>query len=154
MIHVHDSNIIIKNGDFFAHMYMYVVDYTCIYIHVAVLFNIWIEQLDYHNIVSPWMYLDWNHLIHLSLHVQNNPQLSNMEFGRRLAVERELEKTPYFALTNACEQVSCVLICLAVARHTHGEHAGVNRQPAGHWLLQGESCNNEASVHVIHIVVV
>ena len=41
----------------------------------------------------------------VSLCVQNNPQLSNMEFGRRLAVERELEKTPYFALPNACEYV-------------------------------------------------
>ena len=41
----------------------------------------------------------------VSLCVQNNPQLSNMEFGRRLAVERELEKTPYFSLPNACEYV-------------------------------------------------
>lgn len=32
---------------------------------------------------------------------QKTPQLPNMEFGRRLAQERELEKQPAFALTNA-----------------------------------------------------
>ena len=42
---------------------------------------------------------------------QNNPQLSNMEFGRRLAVERELEKTPYFSLPNACERIPECLVC-------------------------------------------
>ena len=42
--------------------------------------------------------------------LQNNPQLSNIEFGRRLAVERELEKTPYFSLPNACEHL-CSYLC-------------------------------------------
>jgi len=32
---------------------------------------------------------------------QNTPQLPNMEFGRRLAMERELEKMPAFSLANA-----------------------------------------------------
>ena len=43
--------------------------------------------------------------ITFSLCMQNNPQLSNMEFGRRLAVERELEKTDYFSLPNACKKM-------------------------------------------------
>ena len=47
----------------------------------------------------------------VSLCVQNNPQLSNMEFGCRLAVKRELEKTPYFALPNACEYIRTCCLC-------------------------------------------
>ena len=34
--------------------------------------------------------------------------MPNMEFGRRLAVERELEKTSAFGLSNACEWRGCV----------------------------------------------
>ena len=34
---------------------------------------------------------------------QLTPQLPNMEFGRRLAIEKELEKTLAFQLCNACE---------------------------------------------------
>lgn len=42
--------------------------------------------------------------------LQLTPQLPNMEFGRRLAVEKELEKTPAFQLCNACESAgSCGL---------------------------------------------
>ena len=47
--------------------------------------------------------------ITFSLCMQNNPQLSNMEFGRRLAVERELEKTDYFSLPNACKKMYTVI---------------------------------------------
>jgi hypothetical protein len=35
--------------------------------------------------------------------MQENPQLPNMEFGRRLSVEKEIEKTSALSLANACE---------------------------------------------------
>ena len=42
--------------------------------------------------------------VHLSTSLpQKNPQLPNMEFGRRLSVEKEIEKASALSLANACE---------------------------------------------------
>ena len=38
--------------------------------------------------------------------MQKNPQLPNMEFGRRLAVEKEIEKTSTLPLANAREPIT------------------------------------------------
>lgn len=44
-------------------------------------------------------------LINFIKHIQKNPQLPNMEFGRRLAVEKEIEKASALSLANACEPI-------------------------------------------------
>ena len=47
-----------------------------------------------------------------------------MEFGRRLAVERELEKTPYFSTTNACKEALTVNIgtCMYIQIYAFNMH--------------------------------
>ena len=55
-------------------------------------------------------------LLHL-ISFQKTPQLPNMEFGRRLASERELEKSPSFSLANARKkkrQFTLIIIILHV----------------------------------------
>ena len=42
--------------------------------------------------------------------LQKNPQLPNMEFGRRLSVEKEIEKTSALSLANACETTPSLIL--------------------------------------------
>ena len=56
-------------------------------------------------------------IVYFAYSLQKTPQLPNMEFGRRLAQERELEKQPAFALTNARERTCWASRVLTVCFH-------------------------------------
>jgi hypothetical protein len=53
--------------------------------------------------------------------IQKNPQLPNMEFGRRLAVEKEIEKTSTLPLANALFDYSGHFLFYATMMGVKGE---------------------------------
>ena len=55
----------------------------------------------------------------LTYKFQTKQQMSNMEFGRRLATERDLEKTEVFNLCNIGEHVYSVILPLFCVEEIH-----------------------------------
>ena len=96
------------------------------------------------TVLFNWVNISW---------LQNNPQLSNMEFGRRLAVERELEKTPYFSLPNACEYCHNHACTCHRLVHPHIEGTFVELfNLAVWWIYQGHHRLTKLNSNLMHDV--